>query len=59
MKKLKQAVRVMFGRRYASKQDDMIRHWAQIEYKKDWQYAYHHIRDNGSAPKYIAPRNHV
>ena len=60
MKKLKSVVRVMFGRNSASRHDDLIRHWAQVEYKKDWEYAYHHMREHGSAPRYISiPHSHV
>ena len=53
MKKLKSVVRVMFGRRTASKHNDMLRHYAKIEYKKDWEYAYNHMREHGEAPKYV------
>lgn len=30
--------------------DSELRNWASIEYKKDADFAYHHIKTYGSAP---------
>lgn len=45
--------RVLFGRRSASKHDEMIKHWARVEYKKDWEYAYNYMREHGEAPRHV------
>lgn len=53
MTKLKTMARVLFGRRSASKHDEMIKHWARVEYKKDWEYAYNYMREHGEAPRHV------
>jgi hypothetical protein len=31
--------------------DSELRNWANIEYKKDADFAYHHIKEHGVAPR--------
>lgn len=49
----------MFGRNPASS-DEHLLHWAKVEYKKDWEYAYHHMRTNsGQPPRYVYVKDNL
>ena len=40
----------MFGRTHSKKWRKEMLTWAQVEYKKDWQYAYNYILEHKDLP---------
>lgn len=52
--KIMKRIGALFGRKPTASNRVHLLHWAKIEYKKDWEYAYHYmVTHDGNPPRYI------